>query len=460
MGTRPASLPEAGAVIDVGKTHIKLVAVTSDGAALDSTSAANRSGNGVLDVDGAWRWLCDELARFAAKFALTAIVPTTHGCAAAVVGQDRLLCPVIDYEAQPPGEVDHRYDAIRPAFSETCSPRLPAGLNLGRQLFWSQSTKEAAWNRAEAVLTYPQYWSWRLTGKMASEVTSLGCHTDLWCPARAAFSSLVERRGWSSLFPPLQPAWHPSGRVRAGLGLPVDCDVLNGIHDSNASYLRYLAGVPSPFALLSTGTWMICFNSAGALSALDPARDTLANVDVCGRPIACSRFMGGREYATLAGMRGEPVIPTWAAIEAVVARRLFAFPSFSASGGPYPLRRGVLSADPRSAAEAAALAVLYVALMARESILLSGPVSRLYIDGAFAANDVFTGVLAALLPDVDVRVALGTDGTAIGASLLAAMRTNAGRLPQLSVPMRAVPVCGVAIAAYAGEWRDRLEEIQ
>ena len=27
---------------------------------------------------------------------------------------------------------------------------------------------------------YPQYWAYRLTGVLANEVTSLGCHTDLW----------------------------------------------------------------------------------------------------------------------------------------------------------------------------------------------------------------------------------------------------------------------------------------
>ena len=43
--------------------------------------------------------------------------------------------------------------------------------------------------------TYPQYWAFRLTGVAATEVTSLGCHTDLWNPRAGAFSSLVERDG-------------------------------------------------------------------------------------------------------------------------------------------------------------------------------------------------------------------------------------------------------------------------
>jgi hypothetical protein len=83
-------------------------------------------------------------------------------------------------------------------------PLLPAGLNLGRQLYWQQANFPAEFARARHILMYPRYWAWRLSGKLASEVTSLGCHTDLWAPEENAWSSLVERQGWTALFPPLQ----------------------------------------------------------------------------------------------------------------------------------------------------------------------------------------------------------------------------------------------------------------
>ncbi len=458
-----AARQPAVAVIDVGKTRIRLAAIDREGVVLDSASAASRSAGGALDADAAWSWFCSELPPLAARFDLSAIVPTTHGAAAAIVGDgdDGIgppLFPIRDYEALPPADIDADYDALRPRFAETFSPRLPAGLNLGRQLYWAQRAEGSAWRSARAVLAYPQYWSWRLTGRMASEVTALGCHTDLWAPLEKRLSSLVDAQGWRGLFPLRRPAWESLGRLRPALNLPAECCVLNGIHDSNAAYLRYLAGVTGPFTLLSTGTWMVCFNSAGRIDALDPARDTLANVDVFGRPIACSRFMGGREYAAVAGAAGLVVAPTLDDVKAVLARRLFALPSFSTSGGPYPGRAGTCTGEPATAREAAALAALYTALMARESILLTGPVSNLYIDGAFAANDAFTGALAALLPEVEVHVALGTDGTAIGASLLAAMQANGGSLPRVDVPARRVDTPGLDIAGYAAEWRRHVQD--
>ena len=106
------------------------------------------------------------------------------------------------------------YDAARPPFAETGTPRLPIGLNLGAQLFW-QAAGISRQNspRVARILMYPQYWAYRLTGVLANEVTSLGCHTDLWNSAPGDFSTLVDRQGWRQLMPPLRRASDRLGPV-------------------------------------------------------------------------------------------------------------------------------------------------------------------------------------------------------------------------------------------------------
>jgi hypothetical protein len=146
---------------------------------------------------------------------------------------------------------------------------------------------------------YPQYWAWRLSGVAASEITSLGCHTDLWQPSRQQYSSLVDRMGWNRLFPPMRPAWTALNTLKPELaartGLPENCRVLCGIHDSNASLLRHLTVTPAP-AVLSTGTGHR--RRPGApLDALREQADMLANSDALGHAVPCIRFMGGREFA-------------------------------------------------------------------------------------------------------------------------------------------------------------------
>ena len=97
--------------------------------------------------------------------------------------------------------------------------------------------------------------------------------------------------------------------------------MLCGIHDSNANYARYLAAGLDDFALISTGTWLITFNPGLPLERLDPLRDTVSNSDLLGRPVACARFMGGREYALIAGEDGLAPGPALAAEDAGGAGR-------------------------------------------------------------------------------------------------------------------------------------------
>src|SRR5690606_25598452 len=150
-------------------------------------------------------------------------------------------------------------------------------------LFWLSRHFAEAFTTVTDILPYPQYWAWRLTGVKASEVTSLGCHTDLWAPDHGRLSSLVERQGWSGWCPPVVPAASVLGTLRpelaAELGLAADTPVTCGIHDSNASLIPHLGALETPFTIVSSGTWTITMTVGGSTQGLDPARDSLANVD-------------------------------------------------------------------------------------------------------------------------------------------------------------------------------------
>ena len=149
-----------------------------------------------FDLEVHWEFFLHHLAAFHAAHGVDAISVTTHGASAVLLdAQGGLAAPMLDYEHPGPDDLAQEYDAIRPPFAETGSARLPGGLNLGAQLFWLFRTQPGLRGRVAHVLTYPQYWGWRLTGDLATDVTSLGCHTDLWNPWEGRFSSLVSRVG-------------------------------------------------------------------------------------------------------------------------------------------------------------------------------------------------------------------------------------------------------------------------
>lgn len=101
--------------------------------------------------------------------------------------------PVIDYEHEYPQDIRDAYTRLRPSFDETFSPRLAMGLNVGAQLHYQKSAFPEEFAKVATILTYAQYWTARLTGVAANELTSLGCHTDLWNPKAGRYSSLVDR---------------------------------------------------------------------------------------------------------------------------------------------------------------------------------------------------------------------------------------------------------------------------
>jgi sugar (pentulose or hexulose) kinase len=290
------------AVLDIGKTNAKVVVID---AKTGKEIVAVRTPNPVTtsglyphyDIERLWAFAVDALKTFSADPGFDAISITTHGASAVLLDPaGNLALPALDYEYRYPDAVKQAYDRLRPPFKETFSPRLSGGLNLGAQLHYQKSTFPELFANVTAIVTYPQYWAWRLTGIAANEVTSLGCHTDLWNPRTGDYSALVDTLDLRDLMAPLRSAFDVLGpalpEIASEINLPADVPVYCGIHDSNASLLPHLIGREPPFSVVSTGTWVINFAVGGNLDHLDPARDVLANVDAYGRAVPSSRFMG------------------------------------------------------------------------------------------------------------------------------------------------------------------------
>lgn len=416
----------ATAVLDVGKTNVKL-AVFEGARVVWQRSAPNAPLPGPpyphCDVEGIFAFFLAALREAAQSHVIDTVTVTTHGATAALIDDDGLALPVMDYEFDGVDTIEPLYATDRPPFAETFSPPLPVGLNLGRQLRWQEEHHPDAFARARHLLMYPQYFVWRLTGVAANEVTSLGCHGDLWQPDHGRPSSLIERRGWSRLLPALVKAYASVGPLLPAMvkatGLPATTRVLAGAHDSNASLLPHLLTLPRPFTVVSTGTWVVIMAVGADTARLDPARDMYANVDVTGTAYPCAKFMGGREVATI--LDGTPPACDLDDLAAVLASDALALPAFVANGGPFQGRAGAITGTlPDRPGARAALASLYAALVTDAQLAaLGADRGPLAIEGSFAANAVYAGVLAALRPTQPVLLSPDTAGTAYGASLLA-----------------------------------------
>ncbi len=462
-------------VLDVGKTLAKLSLWSPDGAMIERRVRANaRTETGTyiaLDAAGIEAWMAETLRDFAKLADVGAIIPVGHGAAAAIIRDDRLACPPLDYENAMPADLRTRYEAERDAFSNTGSPRLPDGLNLGAQIFRLEAL-DPDLARGTQILPWAQYWSWLLCGVAASEVTSLGCHTDLWNPLTGVPSKLAERRGWAGRLAPLHGAGEVLGTLTpawiARTGLPADTEVHCGLHDSNAALLaaRGFAEIAdSESTVLSTGTWFVAMRSPKDAASMDAsrlheARDCLINVDAFGKPIPSARFMGGREIETLIGLdtRRIDIAPDQpallAALPDVLASGAMVLPSFAPGFGPFPHGRGRWIAEPDDPVARRAAVSLYAALVADASLSLIGTRERLLIEGRFAEGQVFVRALAALRPDLRVYTGKAHNDVSYGA-----LRLLDAKLPPAE-PLELVQPLGVDLAPYRDQWRQEIERME
>ena len=127
------------------------------------------------------------------------------------------------------------------------------------------------------------------------------CGTHESSAGRAWWSGLAGRRSSRRCVRHSTGSERSGRRLRESLGSAGRSTIFCGIHDSSASLLPHLKERDPPFAVVSTGTWVILFAVGGDIDQLDPNRDTLANVSAFGDPVACARFMGGREFERLTG---------------------------------------------------------------------------------------------------------------------------------------------------------------
>jgi len=396
------------AVIDLGKTNSKVALVdTACCVELEVLKQPAESDNSQslypsLDHRSLATFIIESLRAIAKVHSIDAITVATHGATAALIDTaGDLAMPVLDYEFTGIDELRSAYDQHRPPFSETGSPALPGGLNIGAQLFWQQENFAAQFARVSSILTWPQYWVFRLCGERHNDLTSLGCHTDLYAPRQQKYSTLVEQRNWRHLLPPTKRSGQFSGTLRPpfadAINLSPSIPVYAGIHDSNASLVPHLITQSAPFTVVSTGTWFICMAMDGTVTELDESRDTLINVNAQGESVASSRFMGGRERELL-NVSAPVSERDMTQFLHNVEQPMMLMPSVVQHTGPHPSasHQWIGISSDNDPVDRACATTLYLALMTHECMLLIGANGPTFIEGPLAYDQQYAQMLAVL----------------------------------------------------------------
>ena len=304
------------AILDIGKTHAKVILFDANemeelAVYQKKNEIVNNSIYPHFDIKNLKRFIISSLQKISKNFQVNSIFTSTHGACMALMSKGELALPVLDYEFEGPDQYRDEYNDIRPNFSQSGSPRMDLGLNLGAQLFWQSKNFPEKFAMVDQILFWPQFWSYWLSGIAASEISYASSHSDLWDIKKNKFINLntfgIEPR---VKYPPLMSASTVLGPLRKNLvnqtGLPENIPVFCGAHDSSLSLISASFHQSLPCTILSTGTWITIFALGSDNNDIEEQPGLMISCDCYGKLVPNFRFPAGKIYENLLNQANGP----------------------------------------------------------------------------------------------------------------------------------------------------------
>ena len=329
------------------------------------------------------------------------------------------------------------YGGVERFSLDTASPTL-GSLNSGLQLLRIKETNPVIFERMKYALHLPQYLSFLISGRVASDMTSIGCHTALWDFNRRTYHPWVKDYGIDSKLAPILQG----DEVFSSTFLGGEFKVGIGLHDSSSALIPYLLNFHEPFVLISTGTWCISLNpfNDNPLTEEELKKDCLFYMSYTGSPVKASRLFAGHEhevqskriadYFQVSSAKFKSLRIDWGIIEKLqnsdVSSSLDAFSNI-----------GLDVYQDYIEAYHALILFLVQAQLASTGLVMKGvDVKRIFVDGGFSRNDIYMNLLARAFPDMEVYAASMAQATAIGAALVIHKQWNTKEIPNDIIELR------------------------
>lgn len=432
------------AIIDVGKTNKKFFLFDQSYRTIFEKTVTLRESK---DLDGDPCEDIDQLINFVHEtlqevllykyYDLRAINFSAYGASFVCINdRGKPVGPLYNYLKAYPEELKNRFYSTYGGENEfsvrTASPVL-GSLNSGMQLFRMKYEHPRQFVATKSALHLPQFISYLVTGEAYTDLTSVGCHTNLWDFSTQQYHPWVKEE---SLLPKL-PVMKRGDEV---ISVKYDGhEFVSGIglHDSSAALIPYLMNFHEPFVLLSTGTWSITLNpfNHSPLTNRELEHDCLCYLSFTGKPVKASRLFSGNEY--------EREVKRLSAYFGKNFRHYQSMPYNpdvlkSIDTQEKPLKKESPFADRDLSAfssdEEAYHQLMYdLAMQQYQSTKLvmdGGDVKKIFVDGGFSKNNVFMHLLAKLFPEVQVYATSMAQGTALGCALAIHASWNTEPIPE------------------------------
>ena len=410
-------------VFDIGKSNAKIFVFDKNlniKKILKSSYPKIKINNNffIKDINFLISWFKKNLYLFSKNYRIDKIVTSTHGAAFGLVDyNDKPIFGVMDYENNF-DSVLKKFKKIKPSFIESLSPVSEKGLNLGKQILYLKLKKQSIFKKTKYILTFPQYISWIFSGKYSSEISYLGNHTHLWNFKKNFYSSFSRRIKIQNKFPKINNAWKILGTYSLDDRLKDDkIKVINGVHDSDASYLLFTKSKFKKFNLISSGTQIVTMNAFTSSKYLKEGKEMYGGINVFGKTVPTIRFMGGREYEFLKqklkiNKKYEKFEPSF------FSKEKFLYPSYGI-GGPFSKMKGNYADFLKKSHNTRYMAIItYISFVLNYCMDLLKCKDSIIITGPLINNHNILKILNSLRGKQKIYLSSNQEGSGFGASLL------------------------------------------
>ena len=412
------------AVFDIGKTNKKLLLFDEQFKIVfehadQFAESKDEDGFPCDDLEKLNNFVFESLRKVLSKsqFELKGLNFTAYGASFVYIDESgKPLSPLYNYlKPYPEDLLEQFYSAYggKTEFAkETASPVL-GSLNSGMQLYRIKYERNDLLKQTRYALHLPQYLSFLISGKSCSDITSIGCHTNLWDFSKNNYHHWLENEGLIDKLAPILPS---NSVIKTNFeGHSFDVGI--GLHDSSAALIPYLVNFKEPFLLISTGTWCISLNpfNASPLSTFELESDCLCYLHYQGKPVKASRLFAGNEheqelnrisqYFSKPKSRYEQMNFDSAFLNLLDQEEVY-------SGNDL--------ASYSSDTEAYHRLMIHIIKQQKISsglVIKGSDVKRIFVDGGFSKNSIYMNLLSIVFPGMEVFAASMAQSTAMGAAL-------------------------------------------
>jgi sugar (pentulose or hexulose) kinase len=416
------------AVFDIGKTNKKLLLFNEHYQVVFEQSrnlaeTVDEDGFPCEDLDSLKLFVLNTMSSIFSdpNFDIKAVNFSSYGASLVYLDESgEPLTPLYNYLKPYPDELLEQfysnYGGKEEFAYKTASPVL-GSLNSGMQLYRIKYERPELLQKIKTVLHLPQYLSYLISGKLYTDITSIGCHTNFWDFNKNGYHHWLRDE---NLLDKLAPIAASDERLESSFeGHSFDIGI--GLHDSSAAIIPYLISFTEPFVLISTGTWCISLNpfNASQLTQEELESDCLCYLQYKGTPVKASRLFAGHEHEQeinrIAEYYGQPKSRFE---EMSFDKSLLNLENIEDREEDFSKQDlSVFSSD----AEAYHHLILNLIIKQKRStqlILNGSTANRIFVDGGFSKNSIYMNLLSFLFPEMEVFAASMAQATAMGTALV------------------------------------------